>query len=608
MSKYQTLLNIINQLRKEAPTSYSIYYPPEGDTENLIKARSRAFIHLFLMARFGLLSFQEREENLIEGPYDGGIDAYYIDPVNKIIYFVQSKFRTTEDGFIDREIKLRELLKMDVDRITNGETVDTEGNQYNSKVLTLIDRISNIGDIGRYKYLVILIANIRRINEDGLKKITGGFPVEIYNFERCYSELMLPVIKGVFYKAKDLFININLGGGSSSINLINYPIITGIGECNVNVAFVPIIEIAKVFNTYKNSILEHNPRNYLELSKNAINREIAKTILDKDNNEFALFNNGITMLSDSTDFNLKTAIPNIAQLAIKNPQIINGGQTGYTLSEIYRDIVLEENNEEVFRNKEILLKIITFSDPNIRQEYKLELIEEISKATNQQTLVTVADRMSNKKVLIDIQEKIFTEFGYYFERKRGEFYNGLSCKYIDKSFVIDRETFIRICYACNGRAAQARRNSENVLFKDEYFNRIFSDSERYKEYFFGYKCLEHLFRIERNFKGIKNNKFGLKNYGSALRYGKFAVISVAIKKFSYDLITADYDSFTNILIKEILNQWLGFEKYILKLPKNIKYFKERIDPDTGEKSIETNYDGYYKGSTLELDLELFKFK
>lgn len=608
MNKYENLLKIIDEIRKEAPSDYRSYYPLEKDIENINKARSKAFIHLFLKVKFGLLDFLEREKLITEGIGDGGIDAYYIDKDNKKIYFIQAKFRTNETSFESREITLRELLKMDINRITKGYKKDGSGNNYNSKIIDLVNEFSSIGDIGRYDYKIIILANIRNINQGQLKRLTGGFVVEKYNFDRCYRELLFPIIKGDYYSASDIFIYINLANIVSPSSNISYIVKTEYGSCNIDAIFVPTVEIAKILLKYKNTILKYNPRSYLDLSNNPVNKEISKTILERDTNEFALFNNGITMLSDNTEFSRNIGKKDAAQLIVTNPQIINGGQTAYTLSKIYNDILKNGKDLEIFNGKEVLLKVITFKNENSNNDdSKLELIEEISQATNQQTTVTIADRRSNDKELVDLQEKIFNDFGYYFERKRGEFWNGITSNYVNKSMIINRESFIRICYACNNRAAQARRSSENALFKDNFFEGIFSNFSRYKEYFFAYKCYVKLEEIEKGFKKFKENKFGQINYGNALRYGKFAVISVVIKKYNDCLDIANYTEKVSEYIDYILKKWLEFEKNMLKKYSNKKYFRKAIDEKTGEEIMETNYDGYYKGSTLDKDLSEYNF-
>ncbi|WNV05981.1 AIPR family protein [Candidatus Methylospira mobilis] len=62
-----------------------------------------------------------------------------------------------------------------------------------------------------------------------------------------------------------------------------------------------------------------------------VNGAIKDTIITNDANEFALFNNGIAMLSDETYINERIGQKRKAQLIVKNPQIINGDQTSYML-------------------------------------------------------------------------------------------------------------------------------------------------------------------------------------------------------------------------------------------------------------------------------------
>ncbi len=56
----------------------------------------------------------------------------------------------------------------------------------------------------------------------------------------------------------------------------------------------------------------------------------------------------------------RTGRPTTAHLSVKNPQIINGGQTAYTLSKIYADGLSENKTVDVFDGKEVMLRIITF--------------------------------------------------------------------------------------------------------------------------------------------------------------------------------------------------------------------------------------------------------
>lgn len=602
-SKYATLVHILDQIRKEAPQEYKRYHVLESDIEKLNQARSRTFIHLFLKVKFGVLSFKEREYFITDQSQDGGIDAYFISYDTKTVFLIQSKFRTTHDNFQEKNISFDELLRMDVDRITEGQEEDEDGIPYNGKIKQLQRDISNVSDIGRYSYEVIILANLTDCKANNLRKLTGGFPATVFNHGKTYSELVFPVVSGTYYNEKELCIKLNLSNTTLSSSRISYNVNTNFKPCDISLVYVPTSEIGKILYKYKNSILKYNPRSYLELSNNTVNREISRTITEKNTNEFALFNNGITILSDCTNFNERVGVKDQAQVVVTNPQIINGGQTAYTLSRLYEQSIKGAIPENIFDKKEVLVKIITFNiEPNDDQSQQLSLIEEISKATNQQTPVDEADRRSNDKIQIEIQKELFDKHGYYYERKRGEFADGVREKYINRSQIVNRDTFLRLCMACDFRPAIARRNSSTILFREDNFSKTLSDKNRADEYFFAYRCYMLLSEIEKEFAKEQNNQFGVVNFGQALRYGKYAVISVC----NFLSQEKKFDS-ADSLVRAILKKWLEFESYAVSLQTNSSYFRIYIDPDTDEKQRELNYSGYYKGRTLDQDLVNFFF-
>jgi AIPR protein len=454
MTKYLMLLNVLDRIAAEGRASkLAGRYTPDGNNpESLNQVRSRAYIHLYLMVRFGLNEFVPREHWITDGPYDGGIDGYFIASETHTVYLIQSKFRATENNFIAKEIHLGEILRMDVNRILEGHPTDEASNPYCGKILQLQSDIAKVLDIGRYSYQVVILANLHDQTAAKLKQLTGGYDTKVIDAEECYSSLLFPVISGTYFNATDLNIHLDLSNKSSSAARISYTVTTAHANCEITVVFVPTIEIAKTLSKYKNSILKFNPRSYLELSGLTVNSAIRETIEKKDTNEFALLNNGITMLSDETGLNERIGQRNKAQLVVKNPQIINGGQTAYTLGKIFEDHQ-GSDAESVFSDKEVLLKIITIIDSEERrttEPQRLALIEEISTATNQQTAVAKADRISNEGVYLEIQSQFFSRFGILFERKRGEFADGLSKGYIDESEIVERNKLFRVYFAVRG--------------------------------------------------------------------------------------------------------------------------------------------------------------
>lgn len=600
MSKYKTLVHILDQIRHEAPARFSKYHPEETNQEKVNQARSRALIHLFLKVNFGLLKFEDRERLVTDGSYDGGIDAYYIDKDTRTIYIVQSKFRTSEHNFEEKSIDVDELASMEIARILEGEEKDENDNPYNGKILQLQRDMRDIADIGRYREKVILLANAPNCKPRALKLLCDGMAPIVFDFCKIYSELVFPVVNGTYYNSAELTISLNLSNKTSSAARIDYEVQTEFEKCDITVVFVPTEEIGRILHRYKNSILKFNPRCYLELNNNTVNKSILDTITSKKTNEFALFNNGITMLSDSTDFSQKIGKQGEAQICINNPQIINGGQTAHTLSKIYEEYVLNGSNTEVFQNKEVLLKIITFDGDLHDENDKLKLIEDISKATNQQSAVEDADRRSNDKVQVDLQRKIFDDYGLYYERKKGEFADGINAKYIRRSQLVPRDILMRLAVAISKEPASARRSGTNVLFSESNFKKYLHEDVDHGSLIRALRVHQHLREVESNAVDFEST-YNIEHFGQALRYGKYAVVSVIHNKY----YAANDNHYTEndipAIVTEVLGLWKNFENGVIIKESNSSYFKSTSYSSTNSKDM--NFEGYYKGKTINQDIE-----
>ncbi|WP_437571883.1 AIPR family protein [Sorangium sp. So ce542] len=478
MNRYSVLIRVLDQLRAEAPAQYKSYHPPDENPDALNAARAKAFIHLFLKVHFGILDFPAREAYITEGGGDGGIDAYYIDTDRRAIYFIQSKFRQSEKNFEAKAIEAEELLRMDVSRILQGEVASELGVPYNSKILAMVRKIRAIEDIARYQYRVIVIANAKGITKQKLFLLTGGLSTELFDYAACYTKLVFPLVSGSFFSADSLHISLNLSNKSAGAK-ISYTALTAHARCEITVVFVPTIEVAKAMYKYRNSILKHNPRSYLDHEGQSVNREIRSSIENIQTNEFALYNNGITVLSDETYINERIGQKDRAQLTLVNPQIINGGQTAYTLSQIYKNHI--DSPESVFGEKEVLVKIITFdSSGNTSEADKLSLIESISRATNSQTAVTSADRKSNDLNLVRIQERAYELLGIFVERKRGEFVDGMREGYLTGAEVVDRATFLRAANVALGQLRIA--GSRKIMLRSNYGELANVSDEQFRNY------------------------------------------------------------------------------------------------------------------------------
>ncbi len=501
LTKYAMLLRILDALRNEAQgTKWALQYAVNSaDNEEIQQARSRAFIHLYLKVMFGIAYFAEREGYVTDGAQDGGIDGYYIDNETRRIYLLQSKFRNTEQNFEQKEIDPKELLVMDIDRITRGNKDNADGIAYNGKIQGLIRRISEIADIARYNYHVAIIANCT-LPQAHIRKLTEGFNASVFNFERAYNELVFPIVSGTFFRAEDVTIQLDLNNKSAGAKT-SYSVGTPEYLCEITVLFIPTLEIAKAMDRYRNSILEYNPRSYLDLQEGRhVHESIKETLLRPNSNEFALMNNGITILSDETNLSERIGQHNKAQLRLLKPQIINGGQTAYTLSRAFNED--RSGAEARFAGKEVLTKIITLTPRDASKDTsaeRLRLIDEISAASNRQTPVISADRVSNDAMHVNLQKVLFDRYGLLYERKRGEFSDGVDAGYIDKSQILERNLFLRIFLVTKGELNNARR--KRIFMKHQLTEAQLSDSASLEIFADGYALFRQL--VPRSFNGYQ---------------------------------------------------------------------------------------------------------
>lgn len=459
--KYAILTHILDEYVREGKgvrQRSSLFDDSTEERKN--QARARAFIHLYLAATYGVVSFEDRELTITDGSHDGGIDAYQIDIENKVLDIIQSKFRVDSSNFESKNISPEEILSIDLDRILQGHRETADGQRYNGRVLAFIEKLQKIPDIARYKTRVTILANVKAEQYALVERLFHGDETNIVNFDRCYAELVMPTIRGEQHYTSSMRLQIDLSNKSHSSRL-SAEIMTAHGPSEVTVVLVPTLEIARIMSRYKNSILRYNPRSYLEFRHQRTNEGIHQSIVEIETGEFAILNNGITIVSDETYVNERVGSKSRAQVEIVNPQIINGGQTAYTLARIF-DESSDIDRERLFSGKEVMVRIITL--PQIDEESKKNLILRISSATNSQTAVSSIDRTASNDQNREIAETVFRRTGLLYEPKRGEYSDALKNKYIDESDVIERALFTRIMHIAGGRytTATQRRMMKNT--------------------------------------------------------------------------------------------------------------------------------------------------
>lgn len=579
------LEKVLDSLRQEAPESYKTYFPASDDVEGLNKARSLAFVHLLLKVRFGVFDFLDRHKLITDGSQDGGLDAYFIDEERKKLYLIQSKFRNTPDNFEGKKINANDLIKMEVSRITKGDPDDSRGVAFNEKVKSFQGSLRNIRDIAKYDFIVFFLGNVYNYSDEQIRRMVDNCNYEIYNADKAYEKLLFPLTTGTYFDPDEILISLELSQKESP--RLKQLIDTDFGQFNVTAIFVPTFEIGRVMAKYKNAILKFNPRNFLSLQKRSVNEKIRNSILEKKKNNFAILNNGITVLCENVSISESTGKQNEGQLILTRPQILNGGQTAFTLCTIFEENLDKPHNP--LSGKEVLLKIITPVSSSINVDS--EFVELISNATNQQNEVSEADRRSNNDIQIKLQDIIFKKYGYFYERKAGEFHDGLQNNFINKNLVIDRFDFIKAYWALLGEPAAARRTSEAVAFKEDTFFRILNDTSKFNEMFFSYLLFRRMVELESS---VKKKTDTIKDFGYAIMYGKWAVISsIGIVKPTIPTELKEIFELVESQLSDRLKVWKEFDNFAQNKRKDTKYFSEN----------RSNFELYYKVNILDDDVK-----
>ncbi len=197
---------------------------------------------------------------------------------------------------------------------------------------------------------------------------------------------------------------------------------------------------------------------------------------------------------------------------------------------------------------------------------------------------------------VQFQKHIFEDFGLYYERKKGEYGDGLRNKYINRSQIVDREQFLRICLAVNNDPVRARSTSINILFKKSNFDSIVPETLDYRRCIYAYIAFNQIPNIYSSSSNVNN-------------LARYAIACVVSHRYNDHINPSQFDESINHELHAVISNWENFEKYVRSVDKNKHYyFKEIYDPITGDKTIEANWGSYYKGRTLNNDLkEYFHF-
>ena len=209
------------------------------------------------------------------------------------------------------------------------------------------------------------------------------------------------------------------------------------------VCSISLLELMKMYDACgQEQLLIHNIRGFLNWVK--INKDIKDTaVSDTYSKYFWFFNNGISIICQA--LNLKDDFHGNKIITLREPQIINGGQTTRSIYEAYK---LDHNS--IQKDATVLVRLYQTEDKN--------LITYITKNTNSQSAINYRDLQSNNDTQGEIQEYFETQ-GYYLDIKRDKSRN------INHLISISNENLFQIYASLYLDLPHKAKSSKTFIFK-----------------------------------------------------------------------------------------------------------------------------------------------
>lgn len=327
--------------------------------------------------------------HIVEDSFAEGVDALLVDKEKHKLIFVQAKtvesFDKTSNAFPENDLKLtlsgvglllrgeyQGKITPDLERLMKEFAELEEDEFYETKVLFLAMK----KDPNSMKF----VEQFKEEYNAEVEFVNFAKLVQVYNKEYLQRqkspppELSFTVVKNVLRKDEPF---------------------------KARVFTTRAEQLARYYRDYGDRLFQQDVRFFLGDEEDTINAGIIATASNlTDAKNFWYFNNGVTITCDE--------IPNLSSehvIGLRRPQIINGAQTTHALYVALEKGMLQPGTE-------VLIKAIQSTDG--------PFLQNVTRFTNSQNPIRARDFLSNDPTQISVQTSL-RPFGYFFERKRGEF-------------------------------------------------------------------------------------------------------------------------------------------------------------------------------------------
>jgi hypothetical protein len=409
-----------------------------------LNGASEAFIY-YCLSRVLKLDDGELGSLVTDGQFDRGIDAVYIEEKQDgpTIHLFQMKcykeFKPNDRNFPSSE--LEKILSFLDDLLSKSDGMEKTCNGF------LFSKVKDIWGVileEPCSIVVHLCTNAQGLEDKYVEPFKANLrrKGELVSFEEHDIDRLSYIEMGSRKVEKDISVKLfeeqNFERTDGAMRGL-------IGTIKAE-EFIRFLTDQNTGNIDEN-LFNENIRLYLG-EKNEVNSKIYNSAVSGGSSEFWYLNNGITIVCDSYKYNTSQSD---APVRIKNPQIVNGGQTSFSLYEASKAAINSINKVRV------LIKIIETDDIKFRAR--------IAEATNSQTMIRSRDLRSNDEIQLKLEDTL-KDYGYFYERKRNQYFDVLYSK------KIDAHKAGQVIYSYYHQEPQKAKAASEKVF-GEYYDTIF---------------------------------------------------------------------------------------------------------------------------------------
>jgi hypothetical protein len=493
------------------------------------------------------VSDDELRAGLVGGGNDGGADS---------VHFFVNRRLVQDDTKLDPKTTLRvNLLIMQV-----KQTQGFSPNEINKLVFFTDDLL----DLSRQKYNTTYNANVlevMRVFKNQYQQIAGAFPSVFIDYyyitkadkaenvdakgaadrvlQKAMEHLNTATCNFHFVNAQKLWTQVQLRvPKSKTLRWQDTPLETPEG-------FVGLVNLHEYWTFLKDEhgdlherIFESNVRGFQQ--NTPVNVGIRNTLNTPGKADFWLLNNGVTILAG------QASTSGYKELAIDDPQIVNGLQTSRQIDAYYRAVTSTPAND----SRRIMVRVIKSSDASVR--------DDVIRATNSQNKMPPEALRTTDRIHGQI-EALFLQYDLYYDKRKGQYKD--EGKPIAKIVPVIELLQATLAIALH-RPDDARARPRDYISEDNKYNEVFGNNTDVTRYL---KCVLIHRRIELFLGELSPDTVHRRN----LKYYLSMYVAAACMKHAYvppdKLLTLDITQLSDALIKDCYERlWKLYTKLAIK--------------------------------------------